>query len=204
LNKEYPEDNRCRRKSDQENKGKRREEINILDISKQELKGRLKLEGFDKLKELNCSSNQLTNLDLSNCEKLEKLNCANNQFTSTDFLINLRKPSKLVGLDIGDNSRIPKQNLDFLLSFTGLKELNVENCSFEGSLESIKSMSELKKICISNTNIEEGLEYLSTNCQRFYCDRNGKGKSAKIVKEFGKYLKNDKDKSGAEYYDLVK
>jgi len=175
-----------------------------LNISKQKLKGRLKLEGFDGLKELDCSENQLTNLDLSNCEKLEKLSCANNQFTGIGFLINLRKPNKLVELDIGSNSRMPRQNLDFLVSFTGLKELNVENCSFEGSLESIKSMSELKKICISNTNIEEGLEYLPESCKRFYCDRNGKGKSAKIVKEFGKYLKNDKDKSGAEYYDLVK
>ncbi|CAH1764055.1 3148_t:CDS:10, partial [Entrophospora sp. SA101] len=152
--KEYPEDNVCNRKYDRENEDKRREEITILNISNQKLKGRLKLEGFDKLKELNCSNNQLTNLDL-------------------------------IELDIGSNSRIPRQSLDFLVSFTGLKELNVENCSFEGSLESIKTMSELKKIRVSNTNIEEGLEYLSTNCKRFYCDRNGKGKSAKIVKEFG-------------------
>jgi hypothetical protein len=111
---------------------------------------------------------------------------------------------KLRELNIRNNNKIPNQTLGFLSLFTGLAELNIENCFFRGSLESLKNMSKLRRINVSNTNIEEGLEYLTTDCERFYCDRNGKNKSAKIVKGFGKYLKNDKDKSGAEYYDLVK
>jgi hypothetical protein len=175
-----------------------------LDISDQELRGKLKIEGFTKLKELNCSSNKLTNLDLSNCEKLERLNCSNNQFTSTSFLINLRKPDRLVKLDIGENKKIARQNLNFLTLFEKLTELNIENCHFEGNLEPLKGMNNLKKIRVSGTDIEGGLEYLPGGCKEFYCDRNLQCKSAKIVKVLGKYLKNSEDKSSDEYYDLTK
>jgi len=118
--------------------------------------------------------------------------------------MNLRKPNKLIKLDVGKNDKIPRQNLSFLTLFEKLIELNIESCSFEGGLESLKVMSKLKKICISGTDVEGGLEHLPNSCAELYCDRNYRCKSAKIVKELGKYLKNSEDKFGAEYYDITK
>ena len=43
-----------------------RNQITKLDISEKKLEGDLKLENFVNLKELDCGSNQLTGLDLSN------------------------------------------------------------------------------------------------------------------------------------------
>ena len=63
------------------NKGKKRNQITELNISQKNLTGPLKLVGFSNLRELNCSENQITSLDLSDCKKLEKLNCQNNQLS---------------------------------------------------------------------------------------------------------------------------
>ena len=48
----------------------------------------------EQLKRLGCSSNKLTNLDLTNCQQLEYLNCSKNQLTQLD----LRKNKNLTEL----------------------------------------------------------------------------------------------------------
>jgi Leucine-rich repeat (LRR) protein len=46
-----------------------------LDISSKNLEGSLKLEGFTNLQKVNCSQNQLVELDLSDCSKLIEVDC---------------------------------------------------------------------------------------------------------------------------------
>jgi len=52
--------------------------VEKLDLSSLGLQGDLSLEGFTNLKSLDCSDNELTNLDISDCYKLGYLDCSNN------------------------------------------------------------------------------------------------------------------------------
>ncbi len=58
------------------------------------------IEHFTKLSTLNCSSNQLTALDLSSNVSLTTLNCSNNQIAS----LNLTKNGSLTDVDVSDNA----------------------------------------------------------------------------------------------------
>ncbi|CAG8690309.1 14263_t:CDS:2, partial [Ambispora leptoticha] len=93
----------CKRDSDLENKGKTREEITKLDISKgkignnyfkegKNLVGSLRLEGFTNLRTLICFGHQLIGLDVSNCSNLENLDCRDNELNSlnTTGCLNLK------------------------------------------------------------------------------------------------------------------
>jgi len=46
------------------------------------------LKDFTNLKSLDCSDNELTDLDLNKCEKLEYLDCLNNQLWSLNVSSN--------------------------------------------------------------------------------------------------------------------
>jgi len=113
----------------------------------------------------------------------------------------LRKPNKLVKLDVGNNSKIFRQNLDFLTSFTGLEKLNLKNCPFKGSLKLLKNMTELRQINVGGTDIDDGLDELPEKCQKIYCnyDPQSRKRSIKIIKELGKHLEEADD-----YYNLSK
>nr|CAG8433650.1 12612_t:CDS:10 [Entrophospora candida] len=187
LDKDYPKENR-------------RKETN-LDISKKKLAWKLKLEVFTSLESLNCSENKLTSLDLNDCPKLTKIDCSNNSFTDLGFL---RLGNKSVGKERKEgfdykklkklaisNNKFSSQSLEQLKNFTELTELDISGCNFEGSLEPLGSLTKLEEINISNTNIERGLEYLPDSCKKLYCNRKLKCRSAKLVKELGKYLKGN-------------
>src|SRR3954464_11018300 len=96
----------------------------VLDISKRNLAGRLKLRGFINLKRLNCSDNQLTSLNLSDCPNLLELKCNNNQLTNLNFL---KLVSNLEKLEIQDNKNLSPQSLRFLESLNKLEELNIND-----------------------------------------------------------------------------
>src|SRR5437762_2811466 len=83
-----------------------------LDLRKQNLEGSLDLSDFSSLKELDCSGNQLTNLNLSNCLQLEESSCSNNGFSS---------------------------DLAWLTPLLNLKKLNLENNNFQGSLAPLEN-----------------------------------------------------------------
>src|SRR3954447_16757857 len=93
LDKKYPINGTCQRKTDQENLNKKREEITQLDIRKgkvgsffsggyKKMVGSLKLEGFASLRVLICSLHELTELDVSNCPNLEELDCRSNELNN--------------------------------------------------------------------------------------------------------------------------
>ena len=176
---------------------KKRENIIFLNINGKNLEGDLKLERFTNLKKLDCSFNQLTNLDLSDCQHLTHLNCSWNNLINTDFLKQIPHKEKLEVLRINSNEKI-KENLEFLTPFIGLVTLNLEDCPFFGSLEPLKNASKLEKIFISNTHINEGLSSLPESCQKLYCDTSEqKYKSIKIANELSKFSKD-------RYYDISK
>jgi len=76
------------------------------------------------LRYLNCSDNQLTNLDLSQCSNLEELSCYNNQFTSVDFLNTLSQPEKLEYLAIFNNN-IQSTDIAYFSKFVNLRVLEI-------------------------------------------------------------------------------
>jgi hypothetical protein len=178
------------------NELEKRENITFLNINNKNLAGHLDLQDFVNLESLSCLSNKLISLDLSNCHSLTKLSCSGNKFTSTDFLDEIPNKEKLKILRINKNEEL-KENLNFLTPFTELKEINIEDCPFYGSLEPLKSMKNLKKIFISRTNINQGLEYLSDSCKELYCDYDYQYKSVKITDELSKFAED-------KYYNMTK
>src|SRR2546430_10770844 len=62
-----------------------RKNIEKLEVSNRSLEGSLDLRNFSNLKELDCSNNQLSSLNLSKCNLLSSLKCSNNRFINLDF-----------------------------------------------------------------------------------------------------------------------
>lgn len=130
------------------NTKEKREKVTELDISSKSLKGKLDLNDFINLKKLDCYSNELTNIDLTNCKKLEVISCSRNKIT------NLSLPnycSNLVVLDC-KNNRLT--NLSFLSEFNPEKLINLDinNNNFKGRLN-LSDFANLKELCCSHNNL---------------------------------------------------
>jgi len=82
----------------------------MMILNSRNLEGKLKLEGFTNLEELDCSDNKITHLEISNCPNLKRINCSSNNLKKLT-LGNLRN---LVELRCNNNQ---------------LKELNLESCT---------------------------------------------------------------------------
>ncbi len=89
------------------------------------------VEYFTELTDLNCSSNALTNLDVSQNTKLSNLNCSSNALTKLDVSQNTVLTSlqctgnRLTSLDVSKCSRLIQLNC----SMNQLTSLNVSGCS---------------------------------------------------------------------------
>jgi len=105
-----------------------RSEIKTLCVSNRRLTGFLKLVGFANLKELDCSKNEITKLDLSDCLSLEKINCSDNHLINIIFSPNFEK---LIVLDIGGN-KLPFTDLSLFSNFINLQRLRVGHNLFYG------------------------------------------------------------------------
>jgi len=161
LDRNYPQEKRVNFKN--------------LDISRRNLEGPLKLEGFSNLEKLDCSVNLITELSLDpgSEEKITKLNLRDNNFDEQDLtcfsrFVNLKK---------------------MYLGTT--KERIQQGCynRFNGSLEPLKDLSELEELSISNTGIDSGLEHLPESLEKIYCvnDLGISGGCEKIRKELKNY-----------------
>ena len=113
LDKKYPENGVCQRKSDSENNGRRRAEVTKLDISKERinkdrlfssqiLEGSLKLNGFVSLKTLVCTSHQITELFVDECSQLTEIYCKDNQISNLD----VSKCLKLVKIEVDSQVKL--------------------------------------------------------------------------------------------------
>ena len=62
-----------------------RESVIEMNVDNREISDLTGIEHFSRLQTLNCSVNQLTELDVSKCERLFSLDCSGNQLTTLTF-----------------------------------------------------------------------------------------------------------------------
>ncbi|MCE8167808.1 MAG: HET domain-containing protein [Candidatus Moeniiplasma glomeromycotorum] len=165
------------------------------------------------LEDLICNDNQLMELKIGSLTGLKKIICVNNQ------LVNLKASSltksRLEMLEITNNHFSP-QDLSFLSDFINLRGLGlgtikkVENWEekknykdynqFYGSLEHLKRLTKLEKLAIPNTDIDEGLMYLSGKIDTIWISTDVR-QNARC-----QHLKNEleKYKETSDYLNLIK
>lgn len=176
---------------------------------------KLDIDNCFKLEKLDCSDNELTSLDLSKCVDLTELNCSFNKLKDLDFPKSLKKlkrfscsdnyltclnyslfnANKLIYFNIADNNFL-EQDLSDVSELVNLKLLWIGNDNedkidkniynkFYGSLKSLKELKNLESLNISNTDINGGLECLSTDSMKYiYCSFKQRPESK--VKEISK------------------
>jgi hypothetical protein len=119
---------------------------------------------------------------------------------------------KLIEVNI-ENNNFEKQDLTLFSNFVKLEKLYLGTTKqdkiqkdtynrFTGSLETLKNLTKLKELDISNTDINAGLEYLPNNLKKIYCinyfsNKVGCEEIQKELESCLKYLKND-----VKYYDF--
>jgi Leucine-rich repeat (LRR) protein len=138
LNKNYPK--------------RSRKEIKKLDISGKKLESALKLSGFGNLEEIECSDNEIfkiINIDLLNYKKLTYINLRDNCIKDTEISI-FSKFVQLKTLYLGRTENRPIYN------------------NFFGSLKCLINLKKLETLCINDTKINEGFEYLPDNITEFF------------------------------------
>ena len=114
------------------------EMLMFLNVSNQNISDLTGIKDFIAIRELNCGSNQLTSLDLSQNIYIDELECSFNQITSLDLSNNTEltkiyiDDNQLTYLDLrnGNNSNI----LDFYASYNpNLTCINVDNIAWSTS-----------------------------------------------------------------------
>ena len=114
------------------------EMLMFLDVSNQNISDLTGIKDFIAIRELNCGSNQLTSLDLSQNIYIDELECSFNQITYLDLSNNTEltkiyiDDNQLTYLDLrnGNNSNI----LDFYASYNpNLTCINVDNIAWSTS-----------------------------------------------------------------------
>lgn len=186
---------------------KKRNQFTHSDISRKDLVGALKLIGFVNLKELDCSSNQLTYLDLSGCEKLTSLDCSNNSLTS---LLLFNQGEEITKLGLSSNQFA---DLTALSKLVNLEELDLTWYSAKDSLEPLKNYQRLKRLNIKGkTNLLPNWEYLHKIQEITLLDEEDDLEKKEIKKHrkelipYQKKTEREKNDLGADidviYYDL--
>jgi len=140
-----------------------RNQITKLSLQKRNLKGELVIKDFPKLKEINCYSNQLTQLTINNCPQLKIIDADWNELTK----LTIQNCPEIYHLDVSDNSL--NQDLTCLKNLVNLEELEIDHNHLYGSLEPLKNLSKLKKLDIRGTELDSGLEYLPESLERLWC-----------------------------------
>ncbi|CAH1766997.1 8501_t:CDS:2 [Entrophospora sp. SA101] len=114
-------------------------------------------------------------LELKEFPNLEELDCSNNLLTEITFTNPHKRTTR-------SSSRLAE-----------LEELSIANNKFIGSLESLKNMTKLKRLDISDTDINNGLEYLPESLEEINCS-SGMKKDAKvqnIIQKLNDYRNNE-------------
>ena len=141
-----------------------RGEIGELNIAKRGLTGHLDLRDFSNLKILQCYSNQLTSLDISQCSQLEQICCENNKIEQDLAIFSHLKNLQVLALGYVNSKSLytKKSELDLLLRVTVKFEGELNN-KFHGSLAALKNCSNLKIVSIAGQkNITGSLTDLPT------------------------------------------
>ena len=135
-----------------------------------------------QLTTLNCANNQLKTLNISDCPNLETIIANHNNLSDLNF--KSLNPQKLKVLNL-HNNQLTTRDLSALAPLVNLETLDlgkdnqVEQINrglynqFTGSLQALVNFTKLKKLNISATDINHGLEYLPDSLEEFYCDAYG-------------------------------
>ena len=126
--------------------------ITVMDVSEKEIKSLKGIEYFTALRTLNCSDNELTELDISGNTALDTLDCSYNELTALDVSKNTALDSldcsvnELTALDVSKNTalnvltccgnQISGQNMDDLIS--GLPQHDTSDPNFFGVYDNSK------------------------------------------------------------------
>jgi surface antigen len=113
------------------------------------------------LTELNCSSNQLTLLEVSKCKNLFKLLCYDNQLTS----LNVSQNPKLCILDCGKNQLI---SLD--ISKTLIGEVVANYWQLACAMNTLETLYLKTGWQIKYINVNRDSKYISNQTQILYKD----------------------------------
>ncbi|CAI2196508.1 12387_t:CDS:2, partial [Funneliformis geosporum] len=187
---------------DWENENKKRGEIEELDISGEELEGKLDLEGFNKLKYLICRNNKLTKIDLKDCPKLVGIDCEKNELNELIFSNNQNEKLNLKEFRGSDNKFSKLKAITDYISSETLTYLNInDNNISNAEISEFNQFSNLENLYIGNTE-ERGSNHMSNHLFTGYLgDLSGLKKLLEIdiryngieVKDdFLTYLKNDR------------
>lgn len=174
LDQNYPKEVVCQGKDDQENYGKKREDVIKLDLnndkpdknfygsdSDKNLTGSLIISDWSQLVELNCSGNSLTSLTVKNCPQLKKIYCSKNNLIT----LTLAQLPSLTWLNCSNNQLT---NLDWLTdcSWASLTYLNVNNNKLAGdsktSLSLISQFNNLIELSLNNNSLTGSLAFLQS------------------------------------------
>ena len=136
--------------------------VNKLNVAKKDIRSLKGIENFKNLIDFDCSSNQLTELDLSKNLGLMGLNCESNQLTKLDFTNNLA----LVELNCASNQLTEL----YLRNSSELKSLYCDNnqlTSLNVSKNTDLGLIDCAYNNLTSLNIEN-----NSKLQQLYCDKN--------------------------------
>jgi Leucine-rich repeat (LRR) protein len=123
-----------------------------------------------------------------------------------EFVSTIKHPKKLIYLDLRNNL-FSSSKLEVFALFYQLEELYLGTTdlyriffnsynNFYGSLKPLEDLKKLKKLCVSNTEINRGLEYLPDSLEKFFFADTREVKTGEdlglteIMKELGLYKNN--------------
>ncbi len=171
------------------------EMLMILDVSNQNISDLTGIQDFIALRELNCGSNQLSSLDLSQNIYLDELECSFNLITYLDLSANTEltkiyiDDNQLSYLDLrnGNNSNV----IDFYASYNpNLTCINVDNVAWSNS-----------NWLVSSYQIDPQ-HYFSTNCPTTSIQEHSTNKELlKVTDLLGRETKGTKNKPLLYLYD---
>ncbi|CAG8596628.1 17817_t:CDS:2 [Cetraspora pellucida] len=191
-------------------KENRKEIESIKHDDTKELSGKLLLDDFHKLVELDLSHHNLTKLDISDCYELRKIVIDHNSLTRLlNYPRDLVNPEKLTYLNIMNNN-FDKIDLNHFSRFINLETLFIGTDDrgkieqgfynrFYGHLRSLKHLTKLKALDICGTDISKGLCHLPDSLKDFFCEvYRSEAKVAKIKRKLepfeGDVIKYKEDK----------
>ena len=137
------------------------------------------------LEEINCSNNKLDSFNLSDNPSLVHLDCSSNELSDIEFITILPCPEKSLYLDLRNNCFSPSK-LNVFSTFSQLRELYLGTVNpfriffnsynhFYGSLKPLGRLKKLKKLCVSNTEVNRGFKYLPDSLEEiFFADKREK------------------------------
>ena len=132
-----------------------------LDVSNQNISDLTGIEDFTVISSLDCSNNNLTNLDLTQNNYLQILDCSYNQLTSLSIIFNALQPFQDYSSLMCNNNQL--ESLD----------LTQSNCStFVSNESSFKSNPNLNCIQVSNPSYWENnlIDFVDTTYQYYNID----------------------------------